>query len=106
MVEIIKREYVKALAANKVMEVQGLHQYNQIGYLEETEGEEDEGEEDFLKTLETALSGSKQCVQVNIQQMMRTNRGTVYSVKMKRTAYMKVTLCRRELSSLVQKGAT
>jgi len=51
--EIIKREYLKAMDAN-AEDMVGLHQYNEIGYIEN--GEE---EEDRTTMINRVLGGSK-----------------------------------------------
>ncbi|THH16655.1 hypothetical protein EW146_g4014 [Bondarzewia mesenterica] len=87
VVEIIKREYVKMMDTKRQTELTGLHQYNEIGYLEEGEkSDKEESVEDRARMLIQALKGGN-------------------NVQVKRTAYMKVTLCRQEVPSLA-KGAT
>jgi hypothetical protein len=66
--EIIKREYVKVLESKRSLRLEGLHQYNEIGCLEdlglELGGDKREGEDDQTRTDEIvqALSGRKQYV--------------------------------------------
>ncbi|KAI0648847.1 hypothetical protein C8Q79DRAFT_904582 [Trametes meyenii] len=91
VVEIIKREYLKTLdpALAKAGCLSGLHQYNEIddlesaGYIEETGDEE----QDRLATLVLAMQGRNH-------------------VKQRKTAFMRVTLCRRKMPELIARGAT
>ncbi|KAI0259867.1 hypothetical protein BC834DRAFT_591853 [Gloeopeniophorella convolvens] len=89
VVEIIKREYLRAMHARRAPELVGLYQYNEIGCLKEegaaTVGGQ-EGAEDRAKMLTDALSGN--------------------NVEIKKSPYMKVTLCRKELPALASRGAT
>ncbi len=66
VVEIIKREYLKTVdpALAQAGSISGLHQYNEIGDLEEQgllEGTGDE-EQDRIQSLAQALQGRNQCV--------------------------------------------
>jgi len=77
VVEIIKREYLAAMNTNRSPELVGLYQYN--------EGEEDA--EDRRKMITEALIGTK-------------------NVRIARSPYMKVTLCRKELVGMKAGRAT
>jgi hypothetical protein len=106
--EIIKREYVKVLESKRSPRLEGLHQYNEIGCLEnlglDLGGDRpDETEKTRADEIILALSGRNQyvrsfflCVLVPISS----------SVKQKQTPYMKVTLSESPLPDLVTKGAT
>lgn len=69
VVEIVKREYLRNLATNRSPRLQGLHQYNEIGMLEDKEvsaAPEEEcvtgaAEKRSEKIIE-ALAGKNQCV--------------------------------------------
>ncbi|TFK41708.1 hypothetical protein BDQ12DRAFT_646303 [Crucibulum laeve] len=94
VVEIIKREFMKSLEAKHSSRLEGLHQYNQIGYLEELERKDgtvtvngDSGEENRARNVIKALEGRNH-------------------VKQKQTPYMKIILSMKELPELVQSGAT
>jgi hypothetical protein len=56
VVEIIKREYLVAMDAKKAPNLVGLYQYNEMGCLEE---EEEERDENRIKMITEALSGTK-----------------------------------------------
>jgi len=58
VVEIIKREYLNALNANRSPRLVGLYQYNEMGSLEDNEREEEE-EEDRVTMITEALAGTK-----------------------------------------------
>lgn len=60
--EIIKREYLLAMDARRMLDLVGLYQYNEIGCIEngvEADEETDEGAEDRMKMLAEALVGKK-----------------------------------------------
>ncbi len=62
VVEIIKREYLVAMNAKRSPHLVGLFQYNEMGSLEgqaENEEEEEVNENDRMKMITEALSGSK-----------------------------------------------
>jgi hypothetical protein len=87
VVEIIKREYLKTLEMTRSNVLSGLHQYNEIGYLEqETEGSVPSGW-DRTQALAMVLEGKNY-------------------PKEKKSAYMRVTLSKNELPHLIAKGAT
>ncbi|KAI0059194.1 hypothetical protein BV25DRAFT_1809363 [Artomyces pyxidatus] len=90
VVEIVKREYLKMLDAKSMAALVGLYQYNELGCLEDL-GDADDDTADSMEArasmLTAALGGSK-------------------NVKVTRSPYMKVTLCRKELPGLAEKGAT
>ncbi|KAG7091088.1 hypothetical protein E1B28_010143 [Marasmius oreades] len=92
VVEIIKREYIKLLELKHSTRLIGLHQYNQIGILEDLgiiEASPAEGTEDMQRQLELsmALEGKN-------------------FPKQKQTPYMKITLCCSEVPEFVANGAT
>ncbi|KAF8162462.1 hypothetical protein K438DRAFT_1618251 [Mycena galopus ATCC 62051] len=91
VVEIIKREYLKKLEIEKSSTLLGLHQYNQIGTLEElgldTPNPELPQDTDALRSqaIAAALEGKAH-------------------LKIKHTPFMKITLCRVEVpESLTQR---
>jgi len=89
--EIIKREYLLAMDARRMSNLVGLYQYNEIGYIEngvenEADEEKDEGAEDRMDMLANALEGK--------------------NVKIERTPYMRITLCRKELASIKSGNTT
>ncbi|KAK0198497.1 hypothetical protein F5146DRAFT_93814 [Armillaria mellea] len=92
VVEIIKREYIKILESKHLPRLFGLHQYNEVGSLEDIGlGEEDTTPEDKEKqraaSIITALEGKNYPKQIQ-------------------TPFMKITLSHCELPELVAKGAT
>ncbi|KAF8061810.1 hypothetical protein FPV67DRAFT_1422957 [Lyophyllum atratum] len=89
VVEIVKREFIKSLEAEHSPRLAGLHQYNEIGCLEDlaTFVEEPQTEEDRAAEIASALSGGNH-------------------LKQKQTPYMKITLSSRALPELLEKGAT
>ncbi|KAF9269930.1 hypothetical protein L218DRAFT_952121 [Marasmius fiardii PR-910] len=92
VVEIVKREYIKLLDLQHSTRLIGLHQYNQIGKLEDLEIVKDsaaEGNEDEQRQSELAAALE----------------GKNYP-KQKQTPYMKITLCCSTVPELVAKGAT
>lgn len=111
VVEIIKREYLKTLdpALAQAGSLSGLHQYNEMGDLEEhglVEGTGNE-EQDRLESLAHALQGRNQCVCprscfIRVYLIFLARR----SLKQKKTAFMRVSLCRKEAPELVRKGVT
>ncbi|KAM5544610.1 hypothetical protein V8D89_001508 [Ganoderma adspersum] len=91
VVEIIKREYLKTLdpALAQAGSLSGLHQYNEMGDLEEQGLVEGTGNEEQvrLESLAHALQGRNH-------------------LKQKKTAFMRVSLCRKEAPELVRNGVT
>ncbi|KAK0208399.1 hypothetical protein DFS33DRAFT_1271657 [Desarmillaria ectypa] len=92
VVEIIKREYIKILELKHLPRLLGLHQYNEIGCLEDIGlGEEgttpEDKEEKRAASIIMALEGKNYPKQIQ-------------------TPFMKITLSHRELPELVAKGAT
>ncbi|KAG6892861.1 hypothetical protein C0992_012180, partial [Termitomyces sp. T32_za158] len=101
VVEIVKREFIKSLAAKRSPRLAGLHQYNEIGCLENTEPAV---EEDRTAEIRRALSGSNQSVPLLFS---TTDPDSVTSsVKLKSTPFMKVTLSLNALPELAESGAT
>ncbi|KAI0249852.1 hypothetical protein BJV78DRAFT_631968 [Lactifluus subvellereus] len=86
VVEIIKREYLAAMDATKSPSIVGLYQYNEMGCLEDGTEEKSAGE-GMTMTITEALAGTR-------------------NVMTKRSPYMKVTLCRKELAGIQDRGAT
>ncbi|TFY83028.1 hypothetical protein EWM64_g984 [Hericium alpestre] len=86
VVEIIKREYLKQMDSKKAMQMSGLHQYNEIGVLED-ETPQDGNDEDRAEAIRRALEGTN-------------------NVRIEKTAFMRVTLCRKEIPALAQQGHT
>lgn len=72
IVEIVKREFVKAMVAKKSLRLAGLHQYNELGCLEDlglaNRGEEDE---DRPSALARALDGKRQWVYSHSNALVR-----------------------------------
>ncbi|TFK26535.1 hypothetical protein FA15DRAFT_686441 [Coprinopsis marcescibilis] len=100
VVEIIKREFLKGLAEKRSARLKGLHQYNEVGILEDisprgehavaVDGQSvspEEAEENRARAIVDMLSGKN-----NIKQVQ--------------TPYMRVTLSFSEIPDLVSKGAT
>ncbi|KAK0478541.1 hypothetical protein IW261DRAFT_1337768 [Armillaria novae-zelandiae] len=92
VVEIIKREYIKILESKHLPRLFGLHQYNEVGSLEDLElGEEDttpeDREEKRAASIMMALEGKNYPKQIQ-------------------TPFMRITLSHCELPELVAKGAT
>ncbi|KAK0245882.1 hypothetical protein EDD85DRAFT_783653 [Armillaria nabsnona] len=92
VVEIIKREYIKILESKHLPRLFGLHQYNEVGSLEDIGlGEEDttpeDKEEKRAASIITALEGKNYPKQIQ-------------------TPFMRITLSHCELPELVVKGAT
>lgn len=89
--EIIKREYLLAMDAKRLPDLVGLYQYNEMGCIEngvenEADEETDEGAEDRMKMLAEALAGK--------------------NIKIERTPYMRITLCRKELAGMKNRNTT
>ncbi|KAH9011893.1 hypothetical protein EDB85DRAFT_615106 [Lactarius pseudohatsudake] len=89
--EIIKREYLLAMDAKRLPDLVGLYQYNEMGCIEngvenEADEETDEGAEDRMKMLADALAGK--------------------NIKIERTPYMRITLCRKELAGMKNRDTT
>lgn len=58
--EIIKREYIKLLQEQRSARLYGLHQYNQLGVLEDlSPAPADDEETDRVKMITSMLNGSK-----------------------------------------------
>ena len=108
VVEIIKREYMKAMDAGLAEGgvLNGLHQYNEIGSLEEEGllGGAEGAEEQRQEAIARALQGRKQCVFVFPPRRAIAEERD--SLKEKRTAFMRVTLSRKEVPGLAGRGAT
>lgn len=81
VVEIVKREYMERLTARRSSSLVGVHQYNEVGALQDLSSP-DVSSPDVTEL----LSGS--------------------NVKIKKTVFMKVTLSRKKLQHLVDGGAT
>ncbi|KAF9073891.1 hypothetical protein BDP27DRAFT_271788 [Rhodocollybia butyracea] len=92
VVEIIKREYLSILQKNRSTRLIGLHQYNEIGSLEELGQHHDgpanvETEAQRAKRIALALEGKNFPKQIQ-------------------SPYMRITLSLHELPELVKRGAT
>ncbi|KII89610.1 hypothetical protein PLICRDRAFT_108070 [Plicaturopsis crispa FD-325 SS-3] len=87
VVEIIKREYLKTLDISRSETLLGLHQYNEVGCLEDIGFADDSVEEDAVSIITRALEGKNH-------------------LKIKKSPYMKVTLSRVKLGGLVSKSTT
>lgn len=109
VVEIIKREYLVAMNAKRSLDLVGLYQYNEMGSLEDQVGNErrevEESAEDRAKMITEALNGTKGYVQSTGLSLCAVLRW-VASVKVARSPYMKITLCRKELAGMKERGAT
>ncbi|KIK71375.1 hypothetical protein GYMLUDRAFT_33528 [Collybiopsis luxurians FD-317 M1] len=90
VVEIIKREYLKHLDQTRSARFIGLHQYNEIGTLEEL------GLTDSL--VETTDEQRAQKIAMSLE-------GKNFP-KQRQSPYMKITLSVHELPELIRKGAT
>ncbi|KAH9057890.1 hypothetical protein EDB87DRAFT_976409 [Lactarius vividus] len=89
--EIIKREYLLAMDAKRLPDLVGLYQYNEMGCIEngvenEVDEETVEDAEDRMKMLAEALAGR--------------------NIKIERTPYMRITLCRKELAGMKNRDTT
>lgn len=89
--EIIKREYLLAMDTKRMPNLVGLYQYNEIGCIEngvdnEADEEKDVGAEDRMKMLAEALEGK--------------------NIKIEKTPYMRITLCRKELAGMKSRDTT
>ncbi|KAH9941353.1 hypothetical protein B0H21DRAFT_753277 [Amylocystis lapponica] len=90
VVEIIKREYLKTLdpTESEAGALFGLHQYNEIGELEQNIPDSTgDPERDRAQAVTLALQGKRY-------------------LRQHKVAFLKVTLCRKELPELAAKGAT
>lgn len=109
VVEIIKREYLKTLdpVLAEAGSLSGLHQYNEVGDLEEAGYVEraDDDEQARMEALALALQGRNQYVLCMFSPRACTEE-SVRSAKQKKTAFMRVTLCRKEIPELIGRGAT
>jgi len=109
VVEIIKREYLVAMNAKRSLDLVGLYQYNEMGSLEDQVGNErregEESAEDRATMITEALNGTKGYVQ-SIRLKICAVLKRVASVKVARSPYMKITLCRKELTGMKERGAT
>ncbi|EAU81639.2 hypothetical protein CC1G_02655 [Coprinopsis cinerea okayama7 len=100
VVEIIKREFLKRLAEKRSVRLKGLHQYNEIGILEDLEREEDDAMAVEGEEVSTAEKEKKRAEKI-VQMLSGTNH-----VKLVQTPYMRVTLSLYELPASLVKGAT
>ena len=98
VVEIVKREHLERLKARRSSSLAGVHQYNELGVLQDLPSPPVPSPD-----VTEMLSGAK--FVASLSHLLRlANR--VYSVKIKKTVFMKVTLSRKELRHLVDRGAT
>jgi len=88
--EIIKREYLLAMDVKRMPDLVGLYQYNEIGCIEkgvENDADEEKDDaEDRMKMLAQALEGK--------------------NVRIEKTPYMRITLCRKELVGMKNRNTT
>ncbi|KAJ7100007.1 hypothetical protein B0H15DRAFT_505029 [Mycena belliarum] len=89
VVEIIKREYLKKLELEHSSTLVGLHQYNEVGTLEAL----------GLAPVDTDAEMPQDAEARRAREIMAALEGKNY-VKIKQTAFMKVTLSRVELTGL------
>ncbi|KAJ7461699.1 hypothetical protein B0H11DRAFT_2175463 [Mycena galericulata] len=85
--EIIKREYVKKLELEHSSTLTGLHQYNEIGTLED------------LGLIPPAPALSQDADSLRSQEIIATLQGKAH-LKTKQTPFMKITLSRTQLTGL------
>lgn len=102
--EIIKREYIKELDKKRSSRLVGLHQYNEIGSLEESLVSGETTEEQRTQMIAMALEG-KNLYAVRPCVLIR-NLNHIPSPKQRQSPYMRITLSFCELPELVAKGAT
>ena len=103
VVEIVKREFLRGLATKRSPRLKGLHQYNEIGLLDEKpEAEGLDTEQARSKQIVEALSGKNQCVPF-FKTWTHPHTSGQPSVKQTQTPYMRVTLSLIEIPSL-QRG--
>ena len=98
VVEIVKREHLGRLKARRSSSLAGVYQYNEVGALQDLPSSRAPSPD-----VTDLLSGSKFVVPSAFAKGW-TNR--VCSVRIKKTVFMKVTLSRKKLQHLVDRGAT
>jgi len=81
VVEIVKREHLERLKARRSSSLAGVHQYNEIGALQDLP--------------------SSRAPSPDVTEMLSGS-----NVRIKKTVFMKVTLSRKKLQHLVDRGAT
>lgn len=96
VVEIIKREYLKSLELKQSTRLTGLHQYNELGCLEDLEAEDNRMEQD------TPQAANEEARVQNIVQAL----GGENHVRQKQTPFMRITLSTQSLPELKERGAT
>ncbi|THU91636.1 hypothetical protein K435DRAFT_863215 [Dendrothele bispora CBS 962.96] len=121
VVEIIKREYLKSLAQKRSPRRIGLHQYNEIGILEDLSVSASDGicrtnNGDQHNEGRDEEDRDARNHKVDAQKQMDRERHRQESIalalegknfpKQKQTPYMKITLSASELPELVKRGAT
>lgn len=102
VVEIIKREYIKLLGDTHSQRFVGLHQYNQLGTLEDLgygETAEDDSIEDRAKLIELAMQGKKWVV---ASRLTISYWHLLYSIKLKQTPFLRITLSLEKIPELSQ----
>jgi len=101
-VEIIKREYIKHLHNTHSQRFVGLHQYNQLGTLEDLgygETAEHDPAEDREKLIELALQGKKYVI---ASRSTMSCRYLFCSIKLKQTPFLRVILSLEKIPELSQ----
>ncbi|KAH6902544.1 hypothetical protein BKA70DRAFT_1157014 [Coprinopsis sp. MPI-PUGE-AT-0042] len=101
VVEIIKREFMKRLAEEKSARMKGLHQYNEVGILEDLPVEEEDGD---AMAVEGNEENGEEKARKRSEQIVQLLSGN--HVKQIQTPYMRVTLSLYEVPGLVARGAT
>ena len=99
VVEIVKREHLERLKARRSSSLAGVHQYNEIGALEDLPSSRPPSPD-----VTEMLSGSKYVASSVFLSKVCADR--VHSVRIKKTVFMKVTLSRKRLQHLLDRGAT
>ncbi|KAF8805639.1 hypothetical protein BYT27DRAFT_7104018 [Phlegmacium glaucopus] len=100
VVEIIKREYLKVLETTHSPRLLGLHQYNEIGTLED------------LGIVVTPSNGTADAKELESARDVKRSRDIIQAIsgrhftRRKETPFMRITLSTDELPELIEKGAT
>ena len=97
MVEIVKREHLERLRARRSPSLAGVHQYNEVGAFQDLSSPVSSPD------VTEMLSGSKFGAFLGPSRVFVNN---LRSVTIKKTVFMKVTLSRKKLQYLVDRGAT
>ncbi|PFH47287.1 hypothetical protein AMATHDRAFT_6925 [Amanita thiersii Skay4041] len=97
VVEIVKREFLKSLAAKKSPRLAGLYQYTEYGCLEDLKRDKD------MRTSEK--SGGIRAGDDRAREVLQALSGK-HNVQQKQTPYMKITLSLGNIPGLVERGAS